>query len=113
MKIFETGGEYSIGMPLRHLIQRVTHRSYMPPRIESEYYLGEGLESFHNQEDLLSAQFQSAYQAAVLAIGNDYRVPQRMRLLAWAGTYACQINPGLGFVELGTGKGFSMFFLLS
>lgn len=85
----------------------------MSPIIESQYYLGEGLESFHNQEDLLSENFVKAHAATVSAIGEDYLVPQRMRLLAWAGKHASVANPGLKFVELGTGKGFSMFFLLS
>jgi len=100
-------------MPLRNLIQRITHRSGRGSIIEKDYYLGEGLESFHNQEDLLSEEFRSAYQAAVSAVGDDYQVPQRMRLLGWAGKQACLTNPGLAFVELGTGKGFSMLFVLS
>lgn len=83
------------------------------PVTRPEHYLGEGVESFHSQSDLLMTDFETAYRSTVAAVGKDFGIPQRMRLLAWAGQQALAANPGTCFVEFGTGRGFSMYFLLS
>lgn len=93
--------------------ERILARAKKQSLLLPEYYLGEGIESFHNQRDLLESSFSKAYSGTVSALGVDFEIKQRMRLIAWAGTYASQVNPQGAFVELGTGKGFSMFFLNS
>lgn len=95
------------------MLTRAKYAINRVPITAPEHYLGEGVESFHSQSDLLMADFETAYRSTVAAVGNDFGIPQRMRLLAWAGQQALAANPAACFVEFGTGRGFSMFFLLS
>jgi len=97
----------------RRLVKRFRYALDRKAVVEPEYYLGEGLESFHSQSDLVEGTFEEAYEAAVSAVGADYGIRQRMRLLSWAGQQAIKAHPRGAFVELGTGRGFSMLFLLN
>ena len=90
---------------------RVSARLSKRVLVGPEYYLGEGLESFHIQKDILQSDFVESYEETVRVVGVDHQIQQRMRLLAWAGKYAAIKNPDGLFVELGTGRGFSMYFL--
>lgn len=99
-------------MSLHHLLHRVTSRWKSTPKIEEEYYLGEGLETFHNSRHLLDKRFTAAYEYAISMTHVDFQVPQRLSLLAWAGYTAFSNFPRGTFVEIGTGKGFCMSFLL-
>lgn len=99
-------------MGIRSQLLRAKSKLTKKPIIEKQYYFGEGLESFHNSSDLLSENFQIAYKFAVLNTETDYSIPQRMLLLGWAAVSSAKANPGGVFVELGSGRGFCMSFML-
>jgi len=60
----------------------------------------------HDKSWALREPFRSAYNTAVCNVGEDYRIPWRIQTLIWAASIA--INLRGDFVELGTGRGFSM-----
>lgn len=99
-------------MGIRSQLLRAKSKFTNKPIIEKQYYFGEGLESFHNSSDLLSENFQTAYKFAVINTETDYSIPQRMLLLGWAAESSVKSNPDGVFVELGSGRGFCMSFVL-
>lgn len=60
----------------------------------------------HSTEWALQEPFRSSYNSAIRRVGEDYRIPWRVQTLIWGASVAIH-RPG-DFVELGTGRGFSM-----
>lgn len=60
----------------------------------------------HSTEWAREPSFAAAYEAAVREVGDDYRIPWRINLLAWGSAQTANLVGDI--VELGTGRGFSM-----
>lgn len=84
---------------LSYLVRRLgfSHRPLGPP---------DWIQTPHSTEWAFQEPFRSSYDSAIRRVGEDYRIPWRVQTLVWGASIAVRL-PG-DFVELGTGRGFSM-----
>jgi O-methyltransferase len=80
-------------------------------RLENYHHRFDGIATRHNDGFRLDPRFGRAYDRAVLAAGWDYGAPYRIHQALWCSHQAQKVAGD--FVELGTGRGFTMSAVLA
>ena len=93
----------TIALVVRHLISK-------RPSYIHEF---DGVATAHNLGCLKDPKFEYALKEAIKAGGFDYQIYMRQHQAIWCADTALRLNMAGSFVELGTGKGYTMTTILS
>lgn len=95
---------------LQHLALVVRHFIRKRPKYIHQF---DGVATAHNLACLEEPKFEYALKEAILAGGFDYQIYMRQHQAIWCAETAFRLNQSGSFVELGTGKGYTMTTVLS
>jgi O-methyltransferase len=95
-----------VALLLRNLLRRRE-----ADKLENYHHRFDGIATRHNDGFRQNPRFRRAYDRAVTASGWDYGAPYRIHQALWC-SHQAQKVPG-DFVELGTGRGFTMSAVLA
>jgi Macrocin-O-methyltransferase (TylF) len=99
-----------LARPLALLVRNLLRKTEID-KLENYHHRFDGIATRHNDGFRNDPRFRKAYDRAVSASGWDYGVPYRVHQALWCSRQAQKVDGD--FVELGTGRGFTMSAVLA